>query len=83
LHVNQKHKAKKGVIVMPTDLDRALNATINRFMADDGLLAIDYIEKNGQTLPILKNASPNLRHYFEVMCEKMRITNFWWMGISG
>jgi long-chain acyl-CoA synthetase len=54
---------------MPTDLDRAIEATIARLMSDDGPLTIDYVEKFGVKMPFLTRASPTLRDFFEVHCK--------------
>jgi acyl-CoA synthetase (AMP-forming)/AMP-acid ligase II len=61
---------------MPTDLDRAIEATIARLMADDGPLSIDYVEKFGQRLPVLKKAPANLRDYFDFFCANHENTEF-------
>jgi long-chain acyl-CoA synthetase len=54
---------------MPTDLDRAIEATVARLMSDDGPLTIDYVEKFGVKMPFLTKASPTLRDFFEVHCK--------------
>jgi long-chain acyl-CoA synthetase len=53
---------------MPTDLDRAIEATIARLMSDDGPLTIGHVEKFGEKMPFLTKASPTLRDFFEVHC---------------
>ncbi len=53
---------------MPTDLDRALDATMMRLMSDDGPLSIDYVEKFGVKLPFLTKAPKTLAEYFAAFC---------------
>jgi acyl-CoA synthetase (AMP-forming)/AMP-acid ligase II len=50
---------------MPTDLDRAIEATLARLTTDDGPLSLSYVEKFGQKLPYLNKAPANLRDYFD------------------
>jgi long-chain acyl-CoA synthetase len=53
---------------MPTDLDRAIEATLARLTTDDGPLALGYVEKYGQKLPYLTKAPANLTDYFNFFC---------------
>jgi acyl-CoA synthetase (AMP-forming)/AMP-acid ligase II len=53
---------------MPTDLDRAIEATVARLMSDDGPLTISYVEKFGEKMPFLTKAPSTLRDFFEVHC---------------
>jgi long-chain acyl-CoA synthetase len=53
---------------MPTDLDRAIEATVARLMSDDGPLTINYVEKFGEKMPFMTKAPPTLRDFFEVHC---------------
>ena len=48
---------------MPSDLDRAIEATVQRLMENDGPLSVVSVEKFGQQLPVLKHAPANLRDY--------------------
>ena len=53
---------------MPTDLDRAIEATPARLTADDGPLSLSYVEKYGEKLPYLTKAPANLTDYFNYFC---------------
>lgn len=53
---------------MPTDLDRAIEATVQRLMDNDGPLSVGSVEKFGQQLPVLKQAPANLRDYLAYFC---------------
>jgi long-chain acyl-CoA synthetase len=59
---------KKERFAMPTDLDRAIEATLARLMTDDGPLSVGYVEKFGQKLPYLNKAPASLPDYFAVFC---------------
>jgi acyl-CoA synthetase (AMP-forming)/AMP-acid ligase II len=49
-------------------LDLAIDATINRFMANDGPLAVTYAEKNGVQMPVFAKAPGNMADYFAFFC---------------
>ena len=53
---------------MPTDLDRAISATVAKLMADDGPLTISHVEKYGHQMPYLTKAPANLRDYYAGFC---------------
>jgi long-chain acyl-CoA synthetase len=53
---------------MPSQLDLAIDATINRLMANDGPLAITYAEKNGVQMPVFAKAPGNMSDYFAFFC---------------
>jgi acyl-CoA synthetase (AMP-forming)/AMP-acid ligase II len=53
---------------MPSQLDLAIDATINRLMADDGPLAVTYAEKNGIQMPVFAKAPGNMADYFAFFC---------------
>ena len=53
---------------MPTDLDRAIEATVARLTTADGPLSIGYIEKYGHQMPYLTKAPANLRDYLDGYC---------------
>jgi acyl-CoA synthetase (AMP-forming)/AMP-acid ligase II len=53
---------------MPTDLDRAIAATVERLTADDGPLSLSYVEKYGHQMPYLNKAPANLRDYYAGFC---------------
>jgi long-chain acyl-CoA synthetase len=53
---------------MPTDLDRAIEATVAKFMANDGPLTVGYVEKYGHQMPYLTKAPANLRDYYDGFC---------------
>jgi acyl-CoA synthetase (AMP-forming)/AMP-acid ligase II len=49
-------------------LDLAIDATINRLMANDGPLAVTYAEKNGVQMPVFAKAPGNMADYFAFFC---------------
>jgi long-chain acyl-CoA synthetase len=53
---------------MPTDLDRAIAATVARLTTDDGPLSLSYVEKYGHQMPYLNKAPANLRDYYAAFC---------------
>jgi long-chain acyl-CoA synthetase len=53
---------------MPTDLDRAIEATVARLTNDDGPLSLSYVEKYGVQMPYLNKAPANLRDYYNAFC---------------
>ncbi len=53
---------------MPTDLDLAINATVNRLMENDGPLQVSYAEKFGVQLPMLAKAPATLCDYYQFFC---------------
>ena len=53
---------------MPSQLDLAIDATINRLMADDGPLTVTYAEKNGVQMPVFAKAPGNVADYFAFFC---------------
>jgi acyl-CoA synthetase (AMP-forming)/AMP-acid ligase II len=53
---------------MPSQLDLAIDATINRLMANDGPLAVTYAEKNGVQMPVFAKAPGNMADYFAFFC---------------
>lgn len=53
---------------MPTVLDQAIESTVARLMADDGPLAVNYVEKYGVQIPAIAKAPGNLRDYFAFFC---------------
>ena len=53
---------------MPSQLDLAIDATINRLMTNDGPLTVTYVEKFGVQLPMLAKAPGNMADYFAFFC---------------
>ena len=53
---------------MPSPLDLAIDATINRLMTDDGPLTVTYVEKFGVQLPMLAKAPGNMADYLAFFC---------------
>ena len=53
---------------MPTDLDRAIEATVAKLTTAEGPLSIGYIEKYGHQMPYLSKAPANLRDYLDGFC---------------
>ena len=53
---------------MPSELDLAIDATITRFMENDGPLAVSYVEKFGVQLPMLAKAPTNVADYLAFFC---------------
>jgi long-chain acyl-CoA synthetase len=53
---------------MPTDLDMAIEATLNRLMNDSGPLTLTHIEKFGVQMPVLAHAPANLADYYTHFC---------------
>ena len=53
---------------MPSQLDLAIDATINRLMTDDGPLTVTYVEKFGVQLPMLAKAPGNMADYLAFFC---------------
>jgi long-chain acyl-CoA synthetase len=53
---------------MPTDLDRAIEATMARLTTDDGPLSLGYVEKYGVKMPYLTKAPANMRDFFDGFC---------------
>jgi long-chain acyl-CoA synthetase len=53
---------------MPTDLDRAIEATVAKLTTADGPLSIGYVEKYGHQMPYLTKAPANLRDYLDGFC---------------
>ncbi len=53
---------------MPSELDLAINATIDRLMQNDGPLSVTHVEKYGVQLPMLAKAPANLNDYFAFFC---------------
>ncbi len=53
---------------MPTDLDRAIEATVAKLTTSDGPLSIGYIEKYGHQMPYMTKAPANLRDYLDGFC---------------
>ena len=53
---------------MPSQLDLAIDATINRLMANDGPLAVTYAAKNGVQMPVFAKAPGNMADYFAFFC---------------
>jgi len=53
---------------MPSPLDLAIDATINRLMTNDGPLTVTYVEKFGVQLPMLAKAPGNMADYFAFFC---------------
>ena len=48
---------------MPTDLDRAIEATVAKLTTAEGPLSIGYVEKYGHQMPYMTKAPANLREY--------------------
>lgn len=55
---------------MPSELDLAIDATIDKLAANDGPLSTVTAEKFGQPLPVLKHAPGNLADYFAYFCAQ-------------
>jgi long-chain acyl-CoA synthetase len=53
---------------MPTDLDRAIEATVAKLTTADGPLSIGYVGKYGHQMPYLTKAPANLRDYLDGFC---------------
>ena len=53
---------------MPTPLDMAIDATVKRFMADDGPLSITHVEKYGVQMPMFTKAPTNLADFYTFFC---------------
>ena len=53
---------------MPSQLDLAIDATIERLMANDGPLAVTYAEKYGVQMPVFAKAPGNMADYFAFFC---------------
>ena len=53
---------------MPTPLDMAIDATVKRFMADDGPLSITHVEKYGVQMPMFTKAPANLADFYTFFC---------------
>jgi long-chain acyl-CoA synthetase len=53
---------------MATELDMAITATLRRLTAEDGPLAVTYIEKFGEQLPMIAKAPANLSDYIAYFC---------------
>jgi long-chain acyl-CoA synthetase len=53
---------------MPSELDLAIDATINRLMENDGPLSVSYVEKYGVQMPVLAKAPANLADYLAFFC---------------
>ena len=53
---------------MPTDLDRAIEATLAKLTTAEGPLSIGYVEKYGHQMPYLTKAPANLRDYLDGFC---------------
>ena len=53
---------------MPSQLDLAIDATINRLMTDEGPLTVTYVEKFGVQLPMLTKAPGNMADYLAFFC---------------
>ena len=53
---------------MPSPLDLAIDATINRLMTNDGPLTVTYVEKFGVQLPMLAKAPGNMADYLAFFC---------------
>ena len=53
---------------MPTELDRTLDAIMDRLTAEGAPAETVAFERNGTAMPALKNAPPSLVHYFGHYC---------------
>lgn len=53
---------------MPTMLDMAIDATLKRFMADNGPLSVTYVEKYGVQMPMFAQAPANLADFYTYFC---------------
>ena len=53
---------------MPSQLDLAIDATIERLMANDGPLAVTYAEKYGVQMPVFAKAPGNMADYLAFFC---------------
>ncbi|MFC4291514.1 class I adenylate-forming enzyme family protein [Sphingorhabdus arenilitoris] len=53
---------------MPTPLDMAIDATVKRFMADNGPLSVTYVEKYGVKMPMFTQAPANLADFYTYFC---------------
>jgi long-chain acyl-CoA synthetase len=54
---------------MPTPLDMAIDATVQRLMANDGPLSVSYVEKFGVQMPMLNKAPANLADFYTYFCS--------------
>jgi long-chain acyl-CoA synthetase len=54
---------------MPTELDMAINATIQRLMSNNGPLAVTSVEKFGVQMPMIAQAPANLADYIAYFCS--------------
>lgn len=55
---------------MPTELDKALDAIMDTLTAPGGAAETVPFQRNGVSVPMLKNAPPSLVHYFEHFCAE-------------
>lgn len=53
---------------MPTPLDMAINAVQSRLMAENGPLALSYVEKHGVQLPMITQAPATLADFYAYFC---------------
>ncbi|MBP7951983.1 MAG: acyl--CoA ligase [Sphingorhabdus sp.] len=61
---------------MPTALDMAIDATVKRFMADDGPLTVAHVEKFGVQLPMFTKAPGNLADFYTYFCAEHAAKEF-------
>lgn len=53
---------------MPSALDMAIAATVDRLMSDDGPLSVTHVERFGVQLPLFSKAPANLADYYAFFC---------------
>lgn len=61
---------------MPTELDRTLDAIMDKITAPDAPAETVTFTRNGVEMPALKNAPPSLVHYFSHYCNEHREADF-------
>ena len=61
---------------MPTQLDLTLDAIMDRLTAEGAPAETVPFDRNGNTVPALKNAPPSLVHYFGHYCQQHKDAEF-------
>ena len=61
---------------MPTELDTALNTTMDALVAPGQPFETEEFERFGVTMPAFKNAPPSLAHYFAHFCNEHKDKTF-------
>ena len=61
---------------MPTQLDQTLDAIMDKLTAEGAPAETVPFERNGTTMPALKNAPPSMAHYFAHYCNEHKDADF-------